>query len=72
MHFLMNFLLIQDYFIIVIWQKYLLLRGLRNDFLFTEVPFLAYPIFLKITVFNAISKSGVGPKKGVLSTKIHF
>ena len=46
--------------------------GLRNGFLFTEVPFLAYPNILKIAVFNAISKSGVGPKKGVPSTKIHF
>ena len=35
-----------------------------------EVPFLAYPTILKISVFNAISISWVEPKKGFPSTKI--
>ena len=53
MHFSLDFLYIQDHFIIVIWQKYLLLSDLINRFLLTEVPFLAYPNILKIAVFIA-------------------
>ena len=68
----MDFWIIRDHFSIVIWQKYLLLSGLRNGFLFKEVPFLAYPNILKIAVFNANSKSVVRPKKGVPSTKFNF
>ena len=36
---------IGDNFIIVMWQKYILLSGLRNSFSLMEVPFLAYRIF---------------------------
>ena len=72
MHFLIDFLLYPDHFIIVILQKYILLSGLRNGFLLTEVQSLEFPNIFKIAVFNAISKSGVGPKKGFPSTKIYI
>ena len=48
MHFLMDFLVIRDHFTIVIWQKYLLYSGLRFEFLWTDIPFLAPPQILKL------------------------
>ena len=66
-HFFMDFLLIRDHFIIVIWQS-----GLRNGDLVTEVPFQAYTNIWKIAVFNASSISGVEPKKGFPFTKIQI
>ena len=72
MHFFMDLLLIRDHFIIVIWQKYLLLSGLRNRDMLMEVPFLAYPNILNISIFNGISIIGVEPKKGFSSTKIQI
>ena len=52
--------------------KVSIVKWSQNMFLLTEVPFLAHQNILKIAVFNKISKSGVGPKKGFPSTKIMF
>ena len=58
----MDFLEIQDHFLIVMLQKYLQLSGLRNwDFLM-EVSFLAYQIFLKIAVLLQYTNLGLGQK----------
>ena len=69
-HFLLVLGQIWDHFIIVMWQKYLLLSGLRFWFTLPEIPFLTYPKLSIICVFNAVSKKWTWPKTGLLSMKI--
>ena len=71
-HFLKVLVQFGDHFVIVMWQKYILQRGLRKRFLLTEVPFLAYPKLSRIPVLHAgINKFGMLEIR-LLATKIKF
>ena len=57
-HFLVELLKIWDHFILVMWQTYILLSGLRILLLWTETPFLGYLKFLKIYAKKNVNKFG--------------
>ena len=52
--------------------KVSIVKWSQNNFLWTEMPFQAYPFIWKIAVFNAILKPGVWRQEGFLATKILF
>ena len=72
MHFLMDFLLIQEHFTIVILQKYLLYSGLGFEFLRTKIHFLVQLQILKLHWKRQFSKYLGMPEMVLLSTNLHF
>ena len=69
-HFLKVLVQFGDHFVIVMWQKYILQRGLRKRFLLTEVPFLAYPKLSRIPGLHTVIKTLGVPEMGLPATKI--
>ena len=56
MEFLMDFFKNQDHFTIEIWQKYLLLSGLKFEFLWTEIHFFCSTPDIEIALKTEIFK----------------